>query len=223
MFIELMPLVAGRTVMITLAREDENTLRVNVIPTTKSGSAENPALTTPLSYMGTAEGLDAELGRQLAGYVECHRALGSTLASAKAEMEAAAKGAREEVRKRLRGAQEKDGQREARPAILAAALGVRAEAVGAGGRSAWASWSSGQHGHHSLPHCFPLEIHDHPAVLTGPILEVHQINLRTPFDFEGKKPYGLRRGAVTGGHDAGRGVRAEATLAGNGAGFLVDP
>jgi len=99
-FVELMPLLAGRTVMITVAREDERTLRVNVIPTTKSGSTENPALTTPLSYTGTPEELDAELGKQLASYVDCHMALGSTLASAKAEMDAAAKAAQEEARKK---------------------------------------------------------------------------------------------------------------------------
>jgi PRTRC genetic system protein E len=97
-FIELMPLLAGRTVMITIAREDDKTLRVNVIPTTKPGSTENPAFTTPLSYTGTPEELDAELGRQLTSYVECHQVLGSTLASAKAEMDAAAKAAQEETR-----------------------------------------------------------------------------------------------------------------------------
>lgn len=31
MFVELMPMLAGRTVMITVAREDDKTLRVNVI------------------------------------------------------------------------------------------------------------------------------------------------------------------------------------------------
>ncbi len=98
MFAELMPILAGRTVMITVAREDDKTL--NVIPTTKSGAAENPALATPLSYTGTPEELDAELGRQLTSYVECHQALGSTLASAQAEMEAAAKAAQEEARKK---------------------------------------------------------------------------------------------------------------------------
>jgi hypothetical protein len=41
-FVELMPLLSGRTVMITVAREDDRTLRVNVIPTTKPGSTENP-------------------------------------------------------------------------------------------------------------------------------------------------------------------------------------
>ena len=45
--------------------------------------------------MGTPEELDAELGKQLASYVECHcqGALGSTLAPAKAEMVAAARAA----------------------------------------------------------------------------------------------------------------------------------
>ncbi len=100
MFVEIMPLLSGRTVMITVACENERMLRVNVIPTTKSVSAENPALTTPLSYTGTPEELDAELGKQLASYVECHLALASTLASAKAEMDAAANAAQEEARKK---------------------------------------------------------------------------------------------------------------------------
>jgi len=100
-FVELMPLLAGRTVMITVAREDENTLRVNVIPATrKLKEDENPALSTPLSYTGTPEELDAELGKHLASYVECHTRLGSTLAQAKAEMAAAAKAAQEEARKK---------------------------------------------------------------------------------------------------------------------------
>ena len=32
MFVELMPLLAGRTVMITVTREDEKTVRVCAIP-----------------------------------------------------------------------------------------------------------------------------------------------------------------------------------------------
>jgi len=51
-FVELMPLLASRTVMITVARVDDRTLRVNVIPT-KKAEDENAALTTPLSYTGT--------------------------------------------------------------------------------------------------------------------------------------------------------------------------
>jgi len=98
MFVELMPLLAGRTVVITVAREDDRTLRVNVIPRLNEG--ENPALSTPLSYTGTPEELDTELGKHLTKYVECHTQLGSTLAQAKAEMEAAAKTARDEARKK---------------------------------------------------------------------------------------------------------------------------
>jgi len=124
-FVELMPLLAGRTVMITVARTDDKTLRVNVIPTTKSGENENPALTTPLSYTGTPEELDAELAKQLASYVECHRELGSTLAQAKAEMDAAAKAAQEEARRkaeeRRKKAAEKPAEIPASPAPAATA------------------------------------------------------------------------------------------------------
>jgi PRTRC genetic system protein E len=115
-FVELMPLLAGRTVMITVVREDEKMLRVNVIPK-KVKEDENPALTTPLSYTGTPEELDAELGKHLASYVECHTQLGSTLAQAKAEMEAAAKAAQEEARK-------KSAERNKKPTEKTAAVGA---------------------------------------------------------------------------------------------------
>ena len=98
MFVELMPMLAGRTVMITVARDDDKTLRVCIIPRAKEG--ENPALATPLRYTGTPEELDSELGKHLASHVECHTQLGSTLAEAKAEMDAAAKAAQEEARKK---------------------------------------------------------------------------------------------------------------------------
>ena len=116
MFVELMPLLAGRTVMITVAREDEKTIRVNVIPK-KVKDDENPALTTPLSYTGTPEELDAELGKHLAGYVECHAQLGSTLAQAKADMEAAAKAAQEEARKKTAGRSKKPVEKTASAAV----------------------------------------------------------------------------------------------------------
>ena len=65
MFVELMPLLAGRTVLITVARLDEKTVRVNVIPVQVKAD-ENPALTTPLTYTGPPKELDAELGKHLA-------------------------------------------------------------------------------------------------------------------------------------------------------------
>ena len=93
MFIELMPLLKERTLLITVARVDEK-VRVNVIPA-KVKEGEDHALTTPLSFTGSAEELDSELGRHLASYVDSHLTLGSTLAEAKAEMDAAAKAARQ--------------------------------------------------------------------------------------------------------------------------------
>lgn len=96
MFVELMPLLKERTLLITVARIEQK-LKVNVIPTrTKDG--EDQALTTPLSYTASAEELDAELGTHLASYVDSHMQLGSTLVEAKAEMDAAAKVARQRTK-----------------------------------------------------------------------------------------------------------------------------
>jgi len=97
-FVELMPLLAGRTVLITVAKVDDKTLRVNVIPRAKAD--ENPALSTPLTFTGLPEELDAELGKHLAGYVQTHQQTASTLAEAKATMEAAAKAAQEEAKRK---------------------------------------------------------------------------------------------------------------------------
>ena len=99
MFSELMPLLAQRIVLITVARESDTTLRVNVLPKRASDS-ENTALTTPLSFAGTPEELDRDFARELAGYVDAHQHLGSTLADAKAVMEAAAKAAQEEAKRK---------------------------------------------------------------------------------------------------------------------------
>jgi PRTRC genetic system protein E len=99
MFIELMPLLASRTVLITVAKVDDKTIRVNVIPALAKAD-ENTALTTPLTYTGPPEELDAELGKHLAGYVQTHTQTASTLAEAKAAMEAAAKAAQEEAKRK---------------------------------------------------------------------------------------------------------------------------
>ncbi len=101
MFAELMPLLAGRMVCIMASRIDDESIRVVVLPKlTREG--ENPALSTPLCFTGTPQELDAEFGQQLATYVRSHVALGSTLAEATAQMEAAAKVAREEAKRKVR-------------------------------------------------------------------------------------------------------------------------
>jgi PRTRC genetic system protein E len=98
MFVELKALLAGRTVLITVAKVDDKTLRVNVIPYRKAD--DNPALSTPLTYTGSPEELDAELGKHLAGYVQTHLQTASTLAEAKVTLEAAAKAAQEEAKRK---------------------------------------------------------------------------------------------------------------------------
>jgi PRTRC genetic system protein E len=99
MFKELMPLVANRTLLITVARESDTTIRATVIPK-RMCDGENPALTTPLTFTGAPEELDQEFPRALAEYVEAHQHLSTTLAQAKSEMEAAAKAAEEEAKRK---------------------------------------------------------------------------------------------------------------------------
>lgn len=96
MFVELVPLLKDRTVLITVASIDGK-LKVNLIPA-KAKEGEDQALTTPLSFTGSAEELDAELGSHLASYVHSHLELRNTLAEVKAEMDAAAKAARQKVK-----------------------------------------------------------------------------------------------------------------------------
>ena len=99
MFTELVPLLADRTVLITVARESDTTLRATAIPK-RAREGENSALSTPLSFVGTPEELDRDFGRTLAEYVDAHQSLGSTLAQAKATMEAPAKAAQEEAKRK---------------------------------------------------------------------------------------------------------------------------
>ena len=55
MLVELLPLHAGRTVLITVAKVDDKTIRVNVIPTPAQAD-ENLALSTPLTFIDPARG-----------------------------------------------------------------------------------------------------------------------------------------------------------------------
>ena len=99
MFVEIMSILADRTVMITVARQNDDAIRVNVIPQ-RTGEIENAALATPFSITGTPAELDAELSVHLLGYVESHRQLRTSLAEVKSQMDAAAKAAQEEARRK---------------------------------------------------------------------------------------------------------------------------
>jgi PRTRC genetic system protein E len=101
MFQELMPLLAQRILLLTLSRVSDEQISVNVIPKPLKPNQrdDDAALTTPLGIIGTPKELDEQLPRQLMEFVETHLVLSSTLRSAKEQMEAAAKAAREAAKK----------------------------------------------------------------------------------------------------------------------------
>jgi PRTRC genetic system protein E len=99
MFTELMPLLRKRRLLLTISLIEGDTIRATVVPQ-KASDTEDNALTTPLAITGTAEELDRDLPQQLVEFTGAHIQLQSTLASAKAEMESAAKAAREDARKK---------------------------------------------------------------------------------------------------------------------------
>lgn len=99
MFAELMPLLRKCSMLLTMSLVEGDTIRATVVPQ-KAIETEDDTITTPLAITGTAEELDRELPQQLIEFVGAHLVLQSTLESAKAEMDAAAKAAREEVRKK---------------------------------------------------------------------------------------------------------------------------
>lgn len=101
MFTEVMPLLQKRRLLLVISLADGERIRVTLIPQ-KVTEAEDNAITTPLAITGTAEELDRELPAQLAEFVATHIQLQSTLATAKADMEAAGKVAREEARKKAK-------------------------------------------------------------------------------------------------------------------------
>jgi PRTRC genetic system protein E len=99
MFAELLPLLRKRRLLLTISLIEGDTIRATVVPQ-KASETDNNAVTTPLAITGTAEELDRDLPQQLVEFTGAHLQLQTTLASAKAEMDTAAKAAREEARKK---------------------------------------------------------------------------------------------------------------------------
>jgi len=99
MFIELLPLLRKRGLLLTISLVEGDVLRATVLPQ-KASDADDKSTTTPLAITGTAEELDRDLPQQLIEFVGAHLQLQSTLASAKADMDDAAKAAREEARRK---------------------------------------------------------------------------------------------------------------------------
>lgn len=105
MFQELMPLLAQRTLLLMVSRVSADQIRINVIPqrVKSTDTDQNDTLLTPLSISGTPKELDEALPTQLVEFIGAHLELSSTLKSAKEQMDAAAKAAREAARKSTAG------------------------------------------------------------------------------------------------------------------------
>jgi PRTRC genetic system protein E len=101
MFQQLVPLLRQRSVLLTVTCLEEDQIRVNVLPK-KLKEGENCALTTPMSFTGTAVELDEQLPNAIASFVASHLELKNTLARAREEMDAAAKAAQEEARNKAK-------------------------------------------------------------------------------------------------------------------------
>ena len=97
MFQQLAPLLRQRSVLLTITCLEEDQIRVNVLPK-KLADSENAALTTPMSFTGTAAELDAQLPDAIVSFVASHLDLKNTLSRAKEEMAAAAKAAQDEAK-----------------------------------------------------------------------------------------------------------------------------
>jgi PRTRC genetic system protein E len=102
MFVELLPILKNRSVMLTIALVNENAIRVHLIPKRlKEGDAGDCALTTPLSVTGTPEELDREFCGQLVAFTGSFLRLGSNLSEIEAAHATAVKAVEAEKKKDL--------------------------------------------------------------------------------------------------------------------------
>jgi PRTRC genetic system protein E len=102
MFVELLPILRNRSVMLTLALVGDKAIRVNVIPKRlKDSDSGDDALTTPLTVTGTPDELDREFAGQLLGFTEAFVKLGSNLAEIEAAHTTAVKAVEAEKKKEI--------------------------------------------------------------------------------------------------------------------------
>ncbi len=98
-FVQLMPMLADRTLMLIVSKADDQHLTLSIVPK-RMKEGENAALMTPFCCTGTPEELDRDLPTQLRDFVAGHLALSNNLAQIQREREEAEKAAREELKKK---------------------------------------------------------------------------------------------------------------------------
>ena len=102
MFVELLPILKNRPVMLTVALVGDNAIRVNVIPKRlKDSDSGDDALTTPLTVTGSPDELDREFAAQVVGFTDAFVKLGSNLTEIEAAHATAVKAVEAEKKKEL--------------------------------------------------------------------------------------------------------------------------
>ena len=114
LFQGLLPMLANRVVILTVADAGNGVLSLSVIPK-KLTDDESDALTTPLSITATAEELDRDLPRQLREFTGVHAAASSNLAQIKQELQAAQKAAADERLKKTNAKKTPDAPKISEP------------------------------------------------------------------------------------------------------------
>ncbi|HEY6375636.1 MAG TPA: PRTRC system protein E, partial [Edaphobacter sp.] len=100
MFRELKPLLAKRSLVLTLSSIGDDQLRITITPR-PTGKDEAKELAQPFAVEGTAEELDADLPAAIVTYTAEHMTLERSLAQVRANMEAALKEAKDEADKKV--------------------------------------------------------------------------------------------------------------------------
>ena len=100
MFRELSPLLAKRSLVLTLATVGDDRIRVTITPRLTS-KEEAKELAQPFAVEGTAEELDTELPHAIVHFTAEHLSLARSLEQVKANMEAALKEAKDEAAKKV--------------------------------------------------------------------------------------------------------------------------
>jgi PRTRC genetic system protein E len=102
MFVELLPILRNRALVLTVALVNDNAIRVNVIPKRiKDHDSGDDGLATPLTVTGSPDELDREFAAQIAGFTDSFVKLGSNLAEIEAAHAAAIKAVEAERKKEI--------------------------------------------------------------------------------------------------------------------------
>jgi PRTRC genetic system protein E len=125
MFKELAPLLAKRSLILTVSSVGDEHIRVTITPR-PTGKDDVKELSQPFAVEGTAEELDIELPNAIVGYTAQHMTLENSLAQVKASMEATLKEVKDEAAKKVADAKKTAKVGAKTPTVPAKAAEVKA-------------------------------------------------------------------------------------------------